>query len=846
MPSVTLKADLHVHSKYSKRPSQWILQKLDCPESFTDPLKVYRIARSRGMDLITITDHNSIAGSMEIAHLKGAFVSEEITAYFPEDGCKIHVLALNINEKQHKDIQHLREDVYSLVPYLRQEKIIHILAHPFFDMNHCLNLEHFEKSLLLFELFELNGARDNFQNQTIKQVLNSLRKEDIDYLANKHDLQPVGKTPWIKGISGGSDDHSSLNIARVYTEIAEADGLQDYLYRLQKGQGEVQGHSSTAKTLAHNLYSIAYQFYKSKFNFESYVQKDELLRFVDCALTGNAAEARGLVSRLQGYIGSKRSSLSFFKNQSLGLTKLILKEGQTILQQNPNLQNLMHKSDDSFWDREDYWFSFVQAASDKLIQDFSENILDKLTQVRFFNMFESIGSGASVYTLLAPYFVAFRVFSKDRWLVNQCRQRFLTEVKNETIQESKVALFTDTYDHVNGVALTLQLQAELAGKYRKSLQILTCGSTIQTENHIDFHPTGKTELPEYPGLNLAYPSFLEVLKYCAGNDFTHIHTSTPGPMGLVALGIARILQLPIYGTYHTAFPQYAKELTGDAGVEAFMWKLMIIYYNKLDMVYVPSRATAEELVEKGLNRKKIVVYPRGIDIQRFHPGKRNGFWQKFNNQNNSDIKLLYVGRVSKEKNLDVLVDAYQKIAALTPKTRLMVVGDGPYLEAMRSRLAGTNCIFTGSLYGEDLAQAFASSDVFVFPSSTDTFGNVVLEAQSSGLPVIVSDQGGPQENLIADETGFIVRARDVKALVQAILHLVVNPNKLQEMKIKSRKYMESRSMDKAFLEHWEIYERGSKQQYAKHGQNLIFDPAQLINSKDWKVNKHSKVQEQIT
>ena len=412
---------------------------------------------------------------------------------------------------------------------------------------------------------------------------------------------------------------------------------------------------------------------------------------------------------------------------------------------------------------------------------------------------------------MAPYFVSFRVFSKDRWLVKSCRQSFVAKAENDSAQDSKVALFTDTYDQVNGVALTLQVQAELAAKYQKPLQIISCGSTVRTENHVDFQPTGKTELPEYPGLDLTYPSFLEVLEYCAGNDFTHIHTSTPGPMGLVALGIARILQLPIYGTYHTAFPQYAKELTGDAGVEAFMWKLMILYYNQLDMVYVPSKATAEELVDKGLKREKIEVYPRGIDVQRFHPSKRNGFWRKYSNQNKSGIKLLYVGRVSKEKNLDVLVAAFKEIAAFNPQVQLMVVGDGPYLEAMRSKLAGANCIFTGSLSGEDLAQAFASSDVFTFPSITDTFGNVVLEAQSSGLPVIVSDQGGPQENLIEKETGFIVPARDVKSLVKTILHLVDNPNQLREMKLSARRYMESRSMDKAFLEHWEVYEQFSQQ-----------------------------------
>ena len=119
-----MKIDLHVHSKYSIRPSQWILQKLGCPECFTEPAEVYRIARQKGMNLVTITDHNSISGSAEIAHLPGTFISEEVTTYFPEDGCKAHVLVYDINDAIHRELQKVRENIFDLVDYLTATGIV--------------------------------------------------------------------------------------------------------------------------------------------------------------------------------------------------------------------------------------------------------------------------------------------------------------------------------------------------------------------------------------------------------------------------------------------------------------------------------------------------------------------------------------------------------------------------------------------------------------------------------------------------------------------------------------------------------------------------------------------------
>ena len=208
MKSNALKADLHVHSRYSSRSSQWFLRKIGCAESYTDPLTIYTIAMNRGMDLVTITDHNTLAGSLEIAHLENTFVSEEITAYFPEDGCKLHVLAYNITERQHEDISRLRESVYELTAYLHQERIVHALAHPMFSINDRLSVEHFEQLLLLFKNFELDGTRDDYLNNTLYEILRNLTQQDIEYLANKHNLSPYDSTPWKKHLIGGSDDHS--------------------------------------------------------------------------------------------------------------------------------------------------------------------------------------------------------------------------------------------------------------------------------------------------------------------------------------------------------------------------------------------------------------------------------------------------------------------------------------------------------------------------------------------------------------------------------------------------------------------------------------------------------------
>jgi glycosyltransferase involved in cell wall biosynthesis len=219
---------------------------------------------------------------------------------------------------------------------------------------------------------------------------------------------------------------------------------------------------------------------------------------------------------------------------------------------------------------------------------------------------------------------------------------------------------------------------------------------------------------------------------------------------------------------------------------------------------VPSQSTYQELIEKGIAAEKIQRLPHGVDIERFHPSKNNGFLKKRFPIDNG-LKLLYVGRVSKEKNLHILSEAYKMLYQQRKDVQLIVVGDGPYLAEMQSELVGTACFFTGFLKGDDLPTVYASCDYFIYPSTTDSFGQAVLEAQASGLPAIVTDRGGPQENIIAGKTGLSIKGDDTDTIVDALHFLIANPTAAEAMGRAARQYMEERFFDGAFHHSWKMY-----------------------------------------
>jgi hypothetical protein len=381
-----MKADLHVHSKYSTRPSQWFLQKIGCPESFTEPQHIYDIAQRLGMTLVTITDHNRIDGALEIAHLPGVFISEEVTSYFPEDGCKIHVLVYDIDEAQHQEIQKLRSNLFNLVVYLRQAGITCAVAHPLLAINDRLTLDHVEKLLLLFRLFELNGDCHPESNRCIEAVLKQLTANDLERLAAKHKLDPTGDQPWRKYVIGGSDDHSSLNIARSFTQVPGASSPAEFFEGIQSGLAKVVQRSSSPQAVAHNLYSIAYQFYRQKLHLGPQVPHDFLLRFVDRCLRGAEEEDTGLLSRL--HLLWQYPRLRKIKSSLPGpLLNLLKKETSRLIQEEPDLFVLPRKEDGDAQRIEDRWFQFINKMSNRILLGFANHLLDHFSGANFFLFF---------------------------------------------------------------------------------------------------------------------------------------------------------------------------------------------------------------------------------------------------------------------------------------------------------------------------------------------------------------------------------------------------------------------------------------------------------------------------
>lgn len=808
-----MRIDLHCHSKHSKRPSLWLMQRIGCPESFTEPLELYALALQKGMTAVTITDHNVIDACLEIAHLPNTIMGCEYTTYFPEDRCKVHVLVYGFSEAQHKELDQARENIYHFTAYLREHRIEHICAHPLFGPNDRLSIDHVEKLALLYKNWELNGDQAPAMNDIVQRIVQGLSPEYIARLEEKHQLQARhGIAPcdeaWRKNFTSGSDDHSSLHLAVAYTEVPGAENFEQFWRGVNAGQAGIHCPESSPQSFARNVYGIAYQFYKSKFDLDRHVNKDVLLRFLDRTLHTRPENApvQWRDRMLMGLSWLRRNRVTSGSGQP-SLFAAARQEAERLVRKDPQLLAIVQNGNAHGADLDRVWYDFVNAVSNKVLMDLGEHVLDRIAGGRIFDLFHALGSAGALYALLAPYFVSFSHHRTQRQFSVDVLQAFAGELPSTYAVPGRVAHFTDTFDEVNGVAHTLRQQLAAARALGKDYTIVLCADDLKNQRPgvKAFKSIGAMALPEYPEVRLLVPPLLKVVEFIHDGGFTHLHLATPGPVGLAGLAAAKLLGLPVSGTYHTALPQYAKALTEDSYAEDMMWKLMVWFYGQMDYVYVPSQATGAELIAQGIAAEKIRLYPRGVDTERFTPAKRNGFLATHYAIGHDELSFLYVGRVSKEKNLHVLTEAYQAMLAKGVRARLVITGDGPYRAEMQAALQETPAVFTGYLAGEDLCAVYASSDVLVFPSATDTFGNVVLEAQASGIPVIVTDQGGPAENMLHGETGLRVPANDPAALASAMAALVSDAAYREQMGRTARGYIETRAFEKAFEQLYALY-----------------------------------------
>jgi len=573
---------------------------------------------------VTITDHNRIEGALEIAHLPRTFISEEVTSYFPADRCKVHVLAYDITEKQHVDIQHLRKNIFELVEYLRKSQITHALAHPLYSVNGRLTVAHFEQLLLLFQNFELNGDCNPESNNYLKRILSNLAPEDISRFADKHDIAPYSPAAWRKNFIGGSDDHSSLNIARTYTDVAEADSMQAVFHAIGEGRAEICCRPASPQTVAHNFYSIAYQFYRSKFGLERFAGRDFLLRFLERSLLMDTGEDAGFISKLH-FLWHYRRNRARKQQASDTLLTLLRSETSKLIREDPRTFSFASESGAvTEKEPENHWFQVVDKISNRIFLHFADHLLDHLSGANIFSIFHTIGSAGGFYSFLAPYFVAFAQFGMMRQL-NQALFEKLDLVSSIPAPPGKpcsIGIFCDAFFESHQSTLALQQRIRGLELSPEKITVITCGANGLTADDVsavkNFAPFGGYEFKDRPTENISYPPFLDVLDYCYSENISSLFAAAPGPMGLAALIIARLLKLPLYGIYQTILPQYAREVTGDEVFGDLARKYSLWFYNQTERLYTFSQEVCRDLTNNGIARDKIHIMPPPFNVHRLH------------------------------------------------------------------------------------------------------------------------------------------------------------------------------------------------------------------------------------
>lgn len=767
-------ADVHVHSRYSDQPNEWFLRRIGAPESFTEPLEIYRKARERGMDFVTISDHDSIRGALEIAHLPNTFLSSEVTVSFPEDGCKIHLLVLGIDEAQHRIIQELRGNIYELRAYLRYEGIIHSVAHTLFQVNDQLTLSHVEKLLLLFPRFEIvNGTRDPRAAIVLRTILDNLTPAMLAEMADRHGLEPEDDEPWAKLYTAGSDDHSGLYIASAFTRTPDAASVEEFLEHLRQGRHDTGGSSGSSLQLARNFQSIAYRYYQERV-LGSDGEHGDLLdglfaRLLEGEVPTGFSRAEKIRQMAASFLRPRRKTMG-------GVDRSLVEElAQLAALGEPTGESTGEggPAAGSGKTTERRCFEIAARIGHQLAFASFHKGLKHLRKGKLTESLQTLGSLGPVTLCMAPYLVSFHTQHKDEALI-QAVARHFPVTRHLAAKGRKKAWFTDTLTDVNGVAKTVQTCARLARDQGRELVVVTSLEEAPPELDFpvkNFRPAGSFPLPEYEDQQLAFPPFLDILEYCEREEIGEIVVSTPGPLGLAGALAAKLLGLELTGIYHTDFPLYVRHLTDSPLLEGFTWKYMRWFYEQMHRVYAPSRAYMTSLEDNGFDGDRLRLLPRGVDTALFHPERRDPtFWSRYGL--GDGFKLLYVGRVSREKNLDQLLRSFVALLESGRSAELVVVGDGPYLGELHARYRRPEILFTGYLHGEELATAFASADLFVFPSTTDTFGNAVLEAQASGLAAVVSDRGGAQEIVGPPDSGRIVDVDTPGALAAALAELM--------------------------------------------------------------------------
>ena len=723
IPNGVVRADLHCHSSASELAKLGIQRSVGLPECATPPHEVYELAKRRGMDFVTITDHDTIEGCLEIADRPDAFISEELTAWFAGEAQAVHVLCYGITPEDHAFLQRHALDLETCAAYLHEREITCALAHPFFAVAAPLTARHRRRLAELFPIWETrNGSRARELNMPAAVY-----------------IETRGGT----GI-GGSDDHAGVDIGRTFTETPPASAPEEFLRHLRAGRAHGRGEQGSAAKWAHSALALASRVLIADRQAPAAIPSPPGTTAHPLSAVGPAV-ALEIAERVVADGGARGGAAT---------SELGAEEAEALLRG---------------------WLDSIELGSDprRLIELMQADDFSHVDLARRARRIHERRMGAAVRRA-AEAAVAGQGYRDAARALYEASLPVVPYVPAKAIVGNEMAKLATREGEPGRVALVVDGAGGMHGLTHTIERIREHGvpgwevEVVGTDPRVDrrLPAVAEVEVPFYPGMTIGVPSVPDLVATLVDGRYDLIHLTAPGPAGIGAALTARIADRPMLGSYHTELAAYARLRSGDPALEEAARTALSAFYRQCRFVLSPSPAADDSLAALGLERERIGRWTRGVDLSLYDPARRrpDGY--------PGEVKVLYAGRLTREKGMDLLVESFLRARERDPRLHLLLAGGGPEEEMLRVRL-GRHASFLGWLDREQLADAYASADIFLFCSQTDTYGQVIAEAQASGLAVVAVDEGGPASLIRDQRTGWLCEPSP-EALAGAVAQLAAS------------------------------------------------------------------------
>jgi glycosyltransferase involved in cell wall biosynthesis/predicted metal-dependent phosphoesterase TrpH len=703
------RVDLHCHSTASAVSRLGVQRALGLPECATPPEEVYELAKRRCMDFVTITDHDTIEGALAIADRDDVFVSEELTAHFRGEPQAVHVLCFDVTPADHEWLQQHSGDVEECAEYLTGNGITCALAHPFYAVGAPLRSRHRRRLAELFAVWETR---------------NGSRASDLNMPASIY-VETHGGTA-----IGGSDDHAGVDIGRTFTEAPPAASPREFLEHVQAGRVNPGGEQGSTEKWAHAAMALTVRALGRDGEVSS-LDPVTVLKIAERLLReGDAREGAGHADLRPA---DARALLRAWL-ESVGLDGLSERDLVAYMQEDGFAHGDLYRRARRSHERR------LRGAIESAFAAAGRGDLTTIGPLLFDACLPAI-----------PYAPSAAFVARER-----------AKLANRASELPRVAIVADGIGAMHGVTRTIE---EIRERGVDGFEIDVIGTDPNVDRRLS--SVADIEIPHYAGIEVGVPSLPAAVEAITDGRYNLIHVCSPGPSAIAAVLVARAMETPLVGSYHTELATYAGLRSGNASLESAAVLALSAFYGQCRLILSPSSAADGALEALGIPPGRVARWDRGVDTSRFDPARRE------HRLLGDGINVLYAGRVAAEKNIDLLAESFELAHASDPRLQLVIAGDGPEAGRLRERL-GERATWLGWLEGDELARAYASADIFCFASVTDTFGQVVLEAQASGLPVLAADAGGPRD-LVSGDIDGLLREPTADAFARALLELAASP-----------------------------------------------------------------------